>query len=91
MLETQRLLESGQHADGRDSRETQMILNHKHAIQYLVDVVEDGGGLDRAAILNLHGILADNLLPDPRRSRAIAVAAGWASGGRPTGRRTYRT
>ena len=78
LLETQRLLESGHHADGRDSRETQMILNHKHAIQYLVDVVEDGSGLDRAAILNLHGILADNLLPDPAalgrlRSRPVGI------------------
>ncbi len=78
LLETQRLLESGLQADGRDARETQMILNHKHVIEFLVDRVEDGAGLDRATILNLHGILADNLLPDPAasgrlRSRPVGI------------------
>ena len=52
-----------------------MILNHKDAIEFLVD---DAGsiGFDRHTIRSLHALLADNLLPDPRaagRLRHIGV------------------
>jgi hypothetical protein len=33
----ERLLEFGENAEGRDAREAQMILNHKAAIELLVD------------------------------------------------------
>src|SRR5471030_2388886 len=36
-LDTQRLIEHGEVAVGKDARETQMILNHKRAIEFLVD------------------------------------------------------
>ncbi len=65
LLDTTRLLELGEETEGKQQRETQMILNHKAAIEFLV---EDAGmtGFDRRTILNLHALLADNLLPDPR-------------------------
>ena len=78
LLETERLLELGEASGGKDVHETQMILNHKAAIDLLV---EEAGhiGFNRYTILNLHALLADNLLPDPAacgRLRSIVVAIG---------------
>jgi len=74
-LETQNLIEFGHAADGKDQREAQMILNHKDAIEFLVsDAAEIG--FNRYTILNLHGMLANNLLADPDapgRLRRMAV------------------
>ncbi len=64
LLDTKRLIELGEEAEGKDWREAQMILNHKEAIEILVDGAE-GIGFNRHTILNLHAALADNLLPDP--------------------------
>jgi len=53
-----------------------MILNHKAAIEMLVDNV-DQVGFDRYTICNLHALLADNLLADTSaagRLRRIEVA-----------------
>ena len=44
LLETERLLELGAMADGKDVRETQMILNHKAAIELLLDDTIDPFG-----------------------------------------------
>ncbi|MCY3623507.1 MAG: Fic family protein, partial [Gammaproteobacteria bacterium] len=84
LLDTKRLIEMGDSAEGRDIRETQMILNHKHAIEFLVESVNDVR-FDRRTILNLHAILAENLLPDPAapgRLRRMPVGIG-ASAYRP--------
>ena len=75
LLDTKRLLEVGAEAEGKDSRDAQMILNHKDAIEFLVDAAADIG-FNRYTILNLHGVLADGLLDDPDaagRLRHIAV------------------
>ena len=64
LLDTKRLIELGDEADNHDVRETQMIVNHKSAIEFLVEAAPEIG-FDRPTILNLHAILADNLLPDP--------------------------
>jgi len=64
LLETERLLELGESADGKDAKEAQMILNHKAAIEMLVDQAAEMG-FNRYTILNLHALLADNLL-DPQ-------------------------
>ena len=75
LLDTTRLLEIGEEAEGKQRLEAQMILNHKDAIEFLVD--EAGRiGFDRHTILGLHALLADNLLADSRaagRLRHIAV------------------
>ena len=84
LLDTKRLVELGEPAAGRDIRETQMILNHKHAIEFLVESADDVA-LTRRTILNLHAILAENLLPDPAapgRLRTMPVGIG-ASAYRP--------
>ena len=64
LLDTKRLLEAGAEVDGKDRRDAQMILNHKEAIEFIVEAAEDMG-FNRHTILNLHAALADNLLPDP--------------------------
>ena len=74
LLETERLIERGEHARGRELRETQMILNHKDAISFLVDSPRDIG-FNRQTILNLHAILADNLLADPGAPGRLRYAA----------------
>jgi Fic family protein len=75
LLDTKRLIEFGQEAEGRDHREAQMIVNHKEAIEFLVGAADEIG-LNRYTLLNLHAMLADNLLPDDSaagRLRHIAV------------------
>ena len=77
LLETERLLEHGDADDSKSARETQMILNHKAAIDFLVEQAEYVG-FDRHTVLSLHALLADNLL-DPRacgRLRSIPVTIG---------------
>ena len=75
LLDTTRLLELGEEAEGKERHEAQMILNHKEAIEFLVDSAEEIG-FNRHTIRNLHAILAENLLADPDaagRLRRIAV------------------
>ena len=75
LLDTTRLLEIGAEAEGKARLEALMILNHKDAIEFLVDAAEDIG-FNRYTILNLHALLADNLLADPEatgRLRHIGV------------------
>ena len=78
LLETERLLEMGETAAGKDAREAQMILNHKSAIEMLVEFSEETG-FNRFTILNLHALLSQNLLPDASacgRLRRISVGIG---------------
>ena len=78
LLETERLLELGEEAAGKDAREAQMILNHKAAIEFLVEQASDTG-LNKYTICNLHALLSDNLLGDPQacgRLRSIPVGIG---------------
>ena len=63
ILDTKRLIEEGIQADGKSIVETQMILNHKAAIEFLVESVEEIG-FNRYSVSNLHAILAQNLLED---------------------------
>jgi DNA-binding transcriptional ArsR family regulator len=75
LLDTRRLIEFGEEAQGRNRLDAQMILNHKDAIEFLVSAADEIG-FNRYTILNLHGILAQNLLPDEAaagRLRRIAV------------------
>ena len=77
-LDTQNLIELGQAAAGKDRREAQMILNHKAAIELLVEQVEDIG-FNTFTFFNLHALLSENLLVDPTesgrlRSRIVEVS-----------------
>jgi DNA-binding transcriptional ArsR family regulator len=63
LLDTRRLIEFGEQAEGRAQVEAQMILNHKDAIGFLVGAADEIG-FNRYTILNLHAILANNLLAD---------------------------
>ena len=63
-LDTQNLIEFGRLAEGKDRLEAQMILNHKAAIEMLVDQA-DAIAFNRYTVQNLHALLAENLLPEP--------------------------
>jgi len=78
LLETERLLELGEIPEGKDSMEAQMIINHKAAIEFLVDSAEHLR-FNSFTILNLHALLSDNLLSDQRacgclRSIRVGIA-----------------
>ena len=64
LLDTKRLIDLGEEAEGKERLEAQMILNHKDAIEFLVGTAEEIG-FNRYTILNLHALLANNLLADP--------------------------
>lgn len=64
LLETQRLLIFGAEATGTEQLDTQMILNHKDAIEFLVHSADEIG-FNRYTVLNLHAYLANNLMPNP--------------------------
>ena len=75
LLDTQQLIAFGKSAEGKSALDAQMILNHKEAIEFLV---ENAGeiGFNRYTIMNLHGLLSNNLLADPSavgRLRTIEV------------------
>ena len=77
LLETQRLLEMGETADGKATGEAHMILNHKAAIELLAEQADEIG-FNRYTLCNLHALLSDNLLPDPAgcgrlRTHAVAI------------------
>lgn len=77
LLDTRRLIDFGEEAQGQDRLAAQMIVNHKEAIEFLVGSAEEIG-FNRYTILNLHGILANNLLPDEGaagrlRTRAVGI------------------
>ena len=74
LLDTQRLLAQGQVASDKSAADSEMILNHKDAIEFLVDSAGEIG-FNRYTITNLHGLLSYNLLPDPRASGRLRTHA----------------
>ncbi|SHL20991.1 Fic family protein [Chitinophaga jiangningensis] len=75
LLDTERLISSGHVADNKSAKEAQMILNHKDAIEFIVQLADEIG-FNRYTLLNLHSLLSNNLLPNPAASgrlRHIAV------------------
>jgi Fic family protein len=77
-LDTRELIEHGKAARGKAAIETQMILNHKTAIELLVENIEVAE-FNRYTLMNLHSALAENLLPNPAdegRIRQHAVDIG---------------
>jgi len=77
-LDTRELILRGSVATGRDLAETQMILNHKRAIETLLDG-QDMLELSGFTVRGIHGILSENLMSDPAdegRTRQRAVFIG---------------
>lgn len=64
-LDTQNLIEFGQVAKGKNAIETQMILNHKAAIEMLIEDADEVG-IDAFTFKNLHAVLSQDLLRDPQ-------------------------
>ena len=76
-LDTERLLHFGQAAEGKDALETQMILNHKQAIEYLV-LDPSHAQVTPDCMVALHAFLSDGLMADPTavgrlRRRAVEI------------------
>lgn len=76
-LDTERLIAFGQAAEGKDALETQMILNHKQAIEYLV-LSPDNARVQTDTVIALHAFLSDGLMADPTavgrvRRRAVEI------------------
>jgi Fic family protein len=81
LLETEKLVRFGDEATGKDRKEAVMILNHKEAIQYVVDNL-DAITISRSDILNIHALLADGLMIDPAmagRLRRMPAGIGYSS------------
>ncbi|HWA21383.1 MAG TPA: Fic family protein [Caulobacterales bacterium] len=79
LLETHDLLERGKRADGKSAEDAQMLLNHKDAIEFIVEAAEDIG-FNRYTILNLHALLSHNLLKDVRAEGRLRMKAVGISG-----------
>ena len=78
LLETDRLLALANSADPARITEARMILNHKDAIEFLVDAPDDIG-FNRYTVLNLHALLSYQLLETADmegRLRQIPVGIG---------------
>jgi hypothetical protein len=78
LLDTKLLISQGRVADSRTAEESQMILNHKAAIEFIVESAVEID-FNRFTIMNLHGMLSDNLLGNPAASgrlRSMAVDIG---------------
>ena len=76
-LDAERLIAYGEAADGKGVLETQMILNHKQAIEYLV-LDPHHAVVTADTIIVLHAFLSDGLMADPAavgriRRRAVEI------------------
>ena len=69
-LDTQVLIEFGLAAEGKNAFETQMILNHKEAILYIVNNIADIA-IDARELKTLHALLSRGLLRDPAATGAV--------------------
>ncbi|MFL5382791.1 MAG: Fic family protein [Longimicrobiaceae bacterium] len=69
-LDTKELLRWGREPEGKDIVETQMILNHRAAIELLVEQAEDVG-FNRWTFFGLHAALSENLVGDRRNEGGL--------------------
>lgn len=77
LLDTQLLLTEGIKAKGRTEFETQMILNHKRAIDFIVENPEQfNQNISFAAVEEIHKIIGDNLgISSGVRKRLVRISA----------------
>lgn len=79
LLETKQLIEFGEIASGKDAFEAQMILNHKEAIEYIIESANEKT-ISAHEIYSIHALLSNNLLGDPSASGRIRNIAVGISG-----------
>lgn len=72
-LDTHNLLEHGIRSEGTDAEEAQMLLNHKKAIEFLVEEAE-GIGFNRATLFNIHAALSEGLMRNPRDEGSLRTS-----------------
>lgn len=72
LLDTERLIEKGETDNTKSAVEAQMILNHKDAIEFMVEAVPEIG-FNNYTIRNLHAMLANNLLSDPEAPGRLRI------------------
>lgn len=72
LLDTELLIHNGKTPSNKSPMETQMILNHKEAIEFLVESSNEVG-FNRYTFLNLHALLSNNLLPNPAASGRLRI------------------
>ena len=70
LLETRELFKSGLSASDASDPDKVMLLNHKEAIEFMVDAVPSYG-LTAPVVRNIHAVLMKNLLADERALGAI--------------------
>lgn len=78
LLDTKRLIELGETVARKDASEAQMILNHKAAIEYIVESADEEQ-ITSHDVRSIHALLSENLLGDPSASgrvRTITVGVG---------------
>lgn len=78
LLETKRLIELGESAPGKEATEAQMILNHKGAIEYIIESAAEEK-ISIHEVCSVHALLSENLLGDSSASgrlRQISVGIG---------------
>ena len=81
ILDTERLIRFGEEASGKDRKEALMILDHKEAIQYVVDHLAEIS-ISPLDIPGRHALLADGLLVEPAmagRLRRMPVGISYSS------------
>ena len=79
LLETKRLIELGENAAGKDASEAQMILNHKGAIEYIIESASELK-ISLHEVCSIHALLSENLLGDPSASGRVREIAVGISG-----------
>lgn len=72
LIDTQELFERGIEMTGAKFEETQMLLNHKHAIEYVLGNVSDIQ-LARRDIMNIHALLSDGLMKNPSEVGSLRI------------------
>jgi fido (protein-threonine AMPylation protein) len=72
LLETDFLLQQGRSEDPLRHEEAQMILNHKAAIEFIVEE-PDQQGFNRYTFLNLHAVLTEELMKNRKDEGVLRV------------------
>lgn len=81
LLETKRLIELGENAPGKNITEAQMIINHKEAIEYIIESANEKT-ISSHEIRSIHALLSENLLGDASASGRLREISVGISGAR---------